>query len=116
MLKSTNTENNFVSEPPKEPIVLPVPHKIGDKVTFGMPWMGGRIVSVSAVIQAIDAEAENALLTFIGFFDSGDETGIEPLAHLYPWTPEDQENLDSFAEDGSAVMTPPPGQDTPNDK
>lgn len=93
-MESTCKENDFVSSPPKEPITLAKPHAVGDKVSFTMPWIGGRDVYVAGVIQAI--EGENALLTFIGFFDSGADTGIEPLAHLSPWTEEDQKHLESF--------------------
>jgi hypothetical protein len=93
-MESSCKDNDFVSNPPTEPIILPHPHQVGDKVSFTMPWMGGRDVYVAGVIVAI--EAPNALLTFIGFFDSGDETGIEPLANLYPWNAESQADLESF--------------------
>jgi hypothetical protein len=92
-MKSDNHENDFISSPPKAPITLEKPHAVGDKVSYTMPWMGGRDVYVSATIVAI--EGENALLKTTGFFES-DETGIEPLAHLSPWTTEDEEHLKSF--------------------
>jgi hypothetical protein len=93
-MKSTDPANDYVSSPPKEPIVLTRPHAVGDKVSFTMPWMGGRDVYVAGKIMQI--EGENALLTTIGFFDAGDSTGIEPLANLHPWTTEDKEHLKSF--------------------
>jgi hypothetical protein len=62
-----------------------------------MPWMGGRDVYVAAKI--VDIDETNALLTFIGFFDSEGETGLEPLANLHPWNAESQADLDSFDND-----------------
>jgi hypothetical protein len=92
-MKSTNPENDFVSEPPNIP-EPPHQFKVGDKVTFGMPWMGGRTVCVMA--QIVEIDEPNALLKTIGFFDAGDETGIEPLANLSPFTQEYEADLRKF--------------------
>lgn len=79
MLTSSNPENDFVSERLETPSD-PTQFKVGDRVNFGMSWIGGRVVTVHGTILAI--EGENALLSTLGFFESPGDSGIEPLANL----------------------------------
>ena len=78
-MKSSNPENDFVSERLDTPSD-PTQFKVGDRVNFGMSWIGGRVVTVHGKIEAI--EGPNALLSTLGFFESPGDSGIEPLENL----------------------------------
>lgn len=93
-MRAIDPEQDLISDPPKEPIVLAKPHAVGDKVTYTMPWMNARSVLVTSEI--VEIEGDNALLKATGFFGGSDERSIEPLANLSPWTDEDEEYLKSF--------------------
>ena len=106
MLTSSNPENDFVSEPLATPSD-PTQFKVGDRVNFGMSWIGGRVVTVHGKIEAI--EGPNALLSTLGFFESPGDSGIEPLENLRLNDEAEEEYLASFDDDG------PDGQLTKNE-
>jgi hypothetical protein len=93
MLTSSNSENDFVSEPLATPSD-PSQFKVGDRVNFGMSWIGGRVVTVHGKIEAI--EGPNALLSTLGFFESPGDSGIEPLANLRLNDEDEEKYLASF--------------------
>jgi hypothetical protein len=95
-MRKIDPEQDFIADPKESDRKQ---FKVGDRVTFTMPWMGGRSVLVTAKIKEIDPLQAFAELELLGFWGGGDDTAIEKLQNLTPYTKEDQEYEDSFNED-----------------
>jgi hypothetical protein len=100
-MRQVNKEEDFIANPRS-----PVPSreeytkfKVGDRVTFTMPWMGGRDVLVTAKVKEIDPHQVYAELELLGFWGGTDDTAIEMLQCLTAYTKEDQEYEDTFKDD-----------------
>ena len=92
-MRKVDPEQDFIADtrdPPTDPTTL----HVGDRVTFTMPWMGGRSTLVTAKIKEIDGL--HAELELLGFWEAPGQTAIEHLVNLAPYTKEDQEYEDSF--------------------
>lgn len=104
-MRKIDNEQDFIADPKETPREEYTKLKVGDRVTFTMPWMGGRSVLVTAQIKEIDPLQVYAELELLGFWGGGPDTAIEKLQYLTPYTPEDQEYEDSF-EDPAAGGDP----------